>query len=401
MIVRPVSRLVQEYDAKSFTVIGSPCSDGLGVDSLQLFHAGLTGAAGNFTVVLGDASPLGRDPYYGMVSRFINRTSPKPVHVMTGNHDGPDYEEYFGFGDRAVLSEEFVLIMLDNSGKRFADSTLHFMRETMAMVDCRNIIVAFHIPPPNRVTGNSLSADEWQRFEEAVGVWRNRITLLLCGHSHSYYEDDVDGLHLVVTGGGGSRINEVERIVRPPHHALEIGVGDDGCPTIRMRPLKAARDAVSNEEVRALLLDVYGEQCRNHVGHTLDAEAAWRMGHPGLAHLYRAAAESCLGQARFLYHLLEGAIYTGNSGCEHLIGLESGDNRDVLAVHALNSVGRAEKNLEILRDRMLGIATDDGEDIATSAYFICDSCGMVYAGLESPNYCNECGAPSSHFREVE
>ncbi|MCD8351448.1 MAG: metallophosphoesterase [Planctomycetaceae bacterium] len=398
MILKPVSRLVQELDAKSFTVIGNPCSDGLGVESFQLFRAGLTTAQGDFTVVAGDISPIGRDPYYRTVANFVDRTSPKPVHVMRGNHDGPDYVEYFGTADRAILSEHFALIMLDNSSRTFSSGSLKFLRETLAMVQTRTIVVAFHVPPPNRISGNSMPVDEWRRFEEAVGVWRNRIKLLVCGHAHSYFEDEIDGLRLVVTGGGGSCINELERVSRPSHHVVEI-IADDGELHVVQQPLSGNTLTVADEDVEALVRLVYGVQCEHHVTHLLDAEAALEKGHAGAAHLYRAAAQSSLAQARALYRILGREGLLDEMGVDYTVGLDGEGIGEVLPAHALETVTKAEQQyVKILSRATDGLA--DGDDMPTSVYYICGNCGYLFAGIDSPNYCTACGAPGNNFQEV-
>lgn len=399
MIIKPVSRLVQELDAKSFTAIGTPCSDGLGVECFQWFRAGLNGAEGDFTLVLGDVSPIGRDPYYRTVADFVDRVSPKPVHVMRGNHDGPDYGEYFGAADRAILSEEFVLIILDNSSRSFSDLTLRFLSETMAMLESRTVIVAFHIPPPNRISGNSLSQDEWRRFEEAVGVWRNRIKLLLCGHDHSYYEDDIDGLRLVVTGGGGAGIRDLERVARPPHHTVEIAVAE-GRVNVRRRALERTGCDVADESMHVLLREVFDLQCRHHVFHRLDADRAQAQGMTGLAHLFRAAAESSYIQTRSLYRLLGRDKFVEGIGSDYTVRVENDGLQEVLPFHALEVIGRSEQEYAKIYDKMCG-ETEPTRDIAKGVYYLCENCGMLFAGTETPNYCVACGAPETRFKKVE
>ncbi|MDR1745374.1 MAG: metallophosphoesterase, partial [Planctomycetota bacterium] len=312
MIVRPVSRLVQELDAKSFTVIGCACHGGLGAEAMHFLRSGLSGAEGDFIAVVGDIVPLGRDPFYHTMAQFIDAYAPKPVHVLKCNHDGPDFDECFGHPNRAVIAEECVLIMLDNSERRFSDETLAFLCETMAVVDSHNVIVAFHIPPPNRISGNTMDVEEWQRFEEAVGVWRSRISLLLCGHEHCYYEDDIDGLRLVASGGTAGPGDWVERVAPGGQHALEISFGGDGRPIVRTRALDAAMDAEHCGEVRSMLVRAFDLQCRDHVSMRLWSEEARGRGEEGMARLYRAASESALIQVRILHRLLTG----GRSGPE-------------------------------------------------------------------------------------
>jgi rubrerythrin len=375
MIIKPRSRIIQDLDAKSFTVLGSPASDGLGAGALQTFHAGLSGAEGDFIVVLGDVSPLGRDPYYSEVADFIDASTQKPVYVMRGNHDGPDYPEYFGMENRAVVTEEYLLIMLDNSSRRFTDGTLAFLSETMALIESMNVLIAFHVPPPNRFTGHSMSRKEWQRFEDAVGVWRSRISLLLCSHAHHGFEDDIDGLRLVVTGGAGARMHQGERLAAQTHHALEITPGDKGKPKIAMRRLSLPENAAVESDADDALKREYAERCRARVELAFRAEEAEARGEQNLARLYRAGAESSLLQARSLYGLAAGG-----------------------GVPAALTMDRVEEAKESFV-QLLGRAADGDAD--APKYFVCRSCGFVSSGSEGATYCSACGAPGSFIEETE
>lgn len=403
MIEKPVSRLVQEFDAKSFTVIGGTCYGGLGAEAMHFFRSGLSGAEGDFIAVVGDVTPIGRDPFYSSMARFIDVYAQKPVHVLKSNNDGPDFGEYFGHANRAVLAEDFVLVMLDNSDRRFSDDTLDFLRETMAIVDSHNVIVAFHVPPPNRISGNTMEAGEWLRFEEAVGVWRSRISLLLSGHNHCYYEDDIDGLRLVVSGGA-TTANRVERITPLGHHALEVSLDGENRPLVRRRVLDAMLDADGHtEDIHAQLIRAYNLQSRDHVSMRLHAEDAWAAGQTRLALFYRAAGESALNQARILHHLLTGR----KSGLEELsflleesivgsIDTDPGHAENMLARHALRCVDRTQANTLNLLGRL---QVDDSR--LGDGYFLCTSCAMLYPGREAPNYCSACGAPYYSIREVK
>ncbi len=408
MIVKPVSPLIQELDAKSFTVIGCPCSDGYGANALQYFEIALSGAKGDFVTILGDISPLGRDPYYLRIARFIDRYSERPVHVMRGIHDGPDFSAYFGHADRAIITDEFMVILLDNSERRFSDDTLRFFWETMALSEKRPIILSFHVPPPNRISGDSLSAEEWARFEEVLGIWRSRISFLLCGHAHSYFEDDIDGLRLVVTGGGGANIRSMERVLTPQHHALEISIGRDGRPVIEMRHLDSSHGLAEKTELQDILEQIYRVQCRNYTTMRLRAEEQeTAAGRPEMARLLRAGAECYLAQARILYRLLEKDPAT-------ILSFEDGDGKEILtkrvaAADAANDllmmrvmvgVAGAEKvfaGLLTKAERELGNGVGD---IRATCYFLCGSCGVMFAGTEMPNYCATCGSPGFSFSEV-
>lgn len=412
MIIKPVSRLVQELDAKSFTVIGCPCADGLGSEALQIFHAALAGAEGDFIVILGDVSPLGRDPYYRQVARFIDATARKPVYVLPGSRDGEAYGEYFGHENSAVLSEEFVLIMLDNSGGSFSEETLKFLQETMAIVDSHNVVIAFHTPPPNRMSGDSMAVDDWHRFDEAVGVWRNRISLLVCGRTHTYFEDDVDGLPLVVTGGGGAGVRKIERVRDPHHHALEIDMDRDGRPRVRRRALAAIGGGGRDAEIEKRLAAMYASQCRAHVDSLLAAEDAAENARPHMARMYRTAARSSLRQARIVHQLLRRDDDPATAAREGVARFgedaESGRSAritaaekisDVLAVQAMRGVGSAERVAAGMLEKALHGLTEDG-DVPAIGYYVCQSCGMIFSG-DAPSYCSECGAPEIFLRESD
>ena len=413
MIIKHRSRIIQELDAKSFTVLGSPGSDGLGAGALQMFHAGLIGAQGDFVVVLGDISPIGRDPYYHQVADFVDIVSPKPVYVMRGNHDGPDYSEYFGLDNCAILSEEYLLIMLDNSKRRFTDETLTFLRETMALVGSDNVMVAFHVPPPNRFNGNSMSVDEWQRFEDAVGVWRNRISLLICSHAHSGFEDEVDGLRLVVTGGAGAQMHGQDRLAKQQHHALEITLNADGKPEVSMRTLSQSGIVDRREDVAEALRRLYGERCRNRVELILRAEDAEKDGAYNLARLYRAASESCLHQARSLYRLLRGdnqGVDLAEDAAQLLraeaLALEANEVEmadvvgcDVLSELTVRGVNATNRSFLTLLDRAARQLREG--DIGATKYFVCQSCGFMSSGSEEPTYCSACGAPSFFIEQAD
>lgn len=403
MIVKPVSRLVQELDAKSVTVLGCTCHTGIGAETMRAFRSGLAGAEGDFIAVVGDISPVGRDPYYHTMAAFVDAYSSKPVHVLRSNHDGPDFQEYFGHANRAVLSEEFAFVMLDNSERRFSGETLNFLRETMAIVECRNVIVAFHVPPPNRISGNSMSGEEWTRFEDALGVWRNRVSFLLCGHDHCYYEDDVDGLRLVVAGGGTKSL-PIERTVQREPYALEISFDGDGDPLFKTRALNTALPDHHSDDVHAALTRAYDSQCRNLVTLRLNAEDALAAGNGELAHFYRAAAESGLRQVRLLHHLLKGRGFAPSDAAAMLgepaalpVGLSAEYSENLLAGYALQRLDDTQRNTVALLDRFHG----DPDARPAEGYSLCTACAMLFPGREAPNYCPACGAPYHAIREVK
>ncbi len=416
MIVKSVSRLIQELGVQSFTVVGGPGAEGFGAGAMQVLASALSGAEGDFAVVLGDVSPRADAEFCRYAANFIDRVALKPVHVVPGNRDGGDFEEYFGRRDKAILAEDFALIMLDDSERRFSDETLRFLRDTLAIVTAPNIVVAFHYPPPNRIGGDSLPVQEWSRFEDAAGVWRKKISVLVCGFGGGYFEDEMDGLRLIVTGGGGTRPRELDRAVRQRPHAVEFSVERDGGLSVRRRSLVpglvTATGENRNAAVRGSLERAYDMECRAHAENLMGAVDAERRGLANLAALFRAAADSRLRHAWNLRRMLEGAGDLGRAATESLAAAgrvvsEAADRLregidtapDPLAFHVLRQVSAAEAGQAALMERAPAEAAA-GRDIRPARYFVCSSCGFPQADDAVPADCPSCGAPGEMLRET-
>ncbi len=410
MIVKPRSKIIQELGVRSFTVVGGPGADGLGTGSMQALAAGLAGAEGDFAIILGDVSPIGNGTFYRPLAAFIDRVSLKPVHVVPGDRDGPDFEEHFGYSNLAILAEDFTLILLDNSGRRFADETLAFFRDTLAMASASAVAVGFHTPPPNRISGDSLSAAEWSRFEDAAGVWRKKISLLICSRGGGYFEDELDDIRLVVAGGGSLRPRDPERVLRHLPHAVEFSVGLGGVFSRRLRTLPPGGGG--DEGIRRMLEQFYDAECRVQTESLLDATEAEWFGLPNLARLFRAISESRLRMARNLRRTLEqGADPSRAAGLYQSAALRIADTAaafglgsietapDPLAAHALLQMEAEERNQAGLL-HLAGIETADRHDIPAARYSVCASCGLLRTDPAAPAHCPACGAPGELFREI-
>ncbi len=413
MIEKPISRLVQSLETKSFTVIGSPGIDGLGIEAVQTYAHAVAAAEGDFVVTLGGVAPLGRDSFYRTMAGFLDRWSDKPMHVVPGAGDGPAFETRFGHRNRAVITETFTLIMLDNSGRAFTDESLLFLRDTLAISESHNVAVAFHYPPPNRITGNSLSEEEWARFEAAAGVWRKRISLLIAGHSRTYFEDEIEGLTLIATGGGGAILRDMDRTVRPAHHVVEFVLDANGLlawsPRELSFPAETERDAGMAESLR----ESFNAECQIHARHLLDAEEAARRGSPNLARLFRAEAESRLRQARNLRRILAG-IESPSAMIEKALAESGSDMRewrqewltaaerlnDYQAVHVLHGMAASDIVNTGLFEKALRDLARSG-DAEPANYHVCSLCGVVFTGFSAPDYCSECGTPVELIHEVK
>lgn len=412
MIEKPISRLIQTLEARSFSLIGSPGACGLGVDALQTYGSAIRAAAGDFLVTLGGVSPLGRDPFYRTVADFIDTSSPKPMYVVPGAGDGEAFSSYFGHRDKAVITEDFFLILLDNSGGTFSDASLSFLRDTLAIAEMPNIIVAFHYPPPNRFSGNSMGQAEWARFGEAAGVWRKRITLLVAGNSDMYFEDEVDGLRLICSGGGAVHTGIPDRSAETVMRLVEFRLDDSGTIAHESKQVRSINKMQRPEEIAGFLDAAFTAECQAHACHLLNAEEAERRGMANLAKLFRATAESRFRHAKSLRRALHGAGTTADlietvispAGPEESsLRLERADaaqaNNDAIAQRVFQDLAASE----IVNSSLLERANDilaGAHDIDPNEYQVCSSCGVVFAGFRPPDHCSECGAPMELIREI-
>jgi len=142
------------------------------------------------------------------------------------------------------------------------------------------------------------------------------------------------------------------------------------------------------------------------------AEKADKEGHPQIARLFRAAAESETVHARNhlktmggigstkdnLQEAAKGELYEFTQMYPGFIEQAKTENNQ----GAETSFDWANK-VEKIHHRLYQKAAEDlgaGKEIKDEPYFICQGCGYTVAG-EAPEKCPVCGAPRSMFKQVE
>ena len=192
-----------------------------------------------------------------------------PIYVAIGNHewketeglgelDVPNFREYMAFPvvpelRIAELSYSFLygdafFLVLDNTldGADFffplaglEMPLAQWLREQAESDEAQNAKWRFafmHYPPA------SPCHEDWMNVratrEEVVPLLRgNGFHALFTGHVHDYERQDWEGLPVLVTGGGGAGLEDVELCmgdlpelveIRSGHHHLTVDLGDDG-----------------------------------------------------------------------------------------------------------------------------------------------------------------------------
>jgi rubrerythrin/predicted phosphodiesterase len=398
----------------SFTFIGDPGCDGLGTEIMSIFNAALHNARGDFILVGGDIVPNGSKRFYTAVSEMIAKVTTKPIYLLRGNHDKEDYEAFFGKKNYFLYDDRLLLIVLDNAERVFSAEALAVLERALRDYERDTIILSFHIPPPNSVIKNSVSREEWEKVLRLLEGRKHKVRYILCGHIHSYFEDTVDGMELIASGGGGARMEQVEGVDTPYYHVVEFYFNEQGRLLYEKKDInpQIARPNLPGG-VKALLSAAFTNECQAHIRYRIYAEAALKQNRPGLARLFMAASDSELYHARNHYFTmnelkeLKDAVAESIQNESFEVNSLYTADRDTakeqgcaLAAYAFEDAREAEK----VHLRLFQAAADllkAAEDIPEAAYYTCTSCGYTFKEGEPHKFCPVCGAPEDKIKKVE
>lgn len=408
---------IEEFSA--ITVIGDPGCDGLGAGTMSIFARALTSAASsNFTVIAGDIVHRGIKPLYANVSDFVNAVAVNPVYMLCGNHDTAHYDEYFGRKEYVLCNEKTLLIFLDDSKRHFSPESIDFLKEMLQNYIRENIVLFFHIPPPNTIGTNTVSREEWNKVLEVIEPYRQQIQYIICGHVHSYYEDYIDGgYRLIVSGGGGARIEYVSDKVDPAkahHHVVKLFFNQDGKLAHQHIALQSVgyTKELEDETLKSFLENALHNEAVAHVKYALFAEEAEEKGLPGIAKMFRAFSDSEFYHARNHFYVLNRM----NSVLHNLHDAEQSEDYEIHVMYDeyLNYAKTKQHGLsrysfydsleaEKIHDKLIRQALHSYEtnrDIELTDYHTCTSCGYTFSGSSEIVHCPICGAPADKIKRV-
>ena len=389
---------------KGFTFIGDPGCDGLGVEIMSIFNAACLEAAGDFMLIGGDLVPNGTNRFYKNVVEMADAVIEKPVYILAGNHDTLDYEAFFGKKDYFLYNSNLLLIVLDNSRRVFSQETLDLLQRALKY-ERDNIVLAFHIPPPNKIIKNSVSTEEWDKVLQIISPFKEKIKYILCGHIHSYFEDEVDGIKLIATGGGGARIEEVEGIEAPYYHFVEFSFDSAYNLIYSRKPVSFSKASMIPPPVREAMENAFAGECQAYMRYRMYAEDALKNNKPGLAKLFKAASDSEFYHARNFFYAMHGFKPSMEAIAESIVN--EGDEVNNIYLNALNlarqhGTGLAAyafedaRSAETIHLRLFNEAEKNltaMPDIPEKQYHTCSSCGYTITDIDNAKFCPVCGAP--------
>jgi rubrerythrin len=393
-------------DFNSFTVSGDPGCDGLGAEIMSIFAMGLRESDSDFHLIAGDVVPFGSRVLYSNMADLVNALAEAPVFTICGNHDTEFYEEYFGLKDYCIADSRTLIIALDDSKRIISGHSLEVLASALKDYSRDNIVLTMHIPPPNSVSSNSISPDEWKKITTILEPYKNKLKYIVCGHLHSYFEDQLDGTALLVTGGAGARIEIVEGIVTPYNHVVDFFYDKDGKLSHKKRDIHLKETEYGDPKIKDMLLKAFGGECMAHVRYRLYAEDAEKRGMKNAAKLFRAAADSEWYHAKNFYYAVQG-LKEPEAGMAESMENERHEVEELykecseyakekslgLPAYAFNDALMAEKvHLALFKKALEELKTAD--DITDAERFVCSSCGYTFSGAGRPEKCPICGAPA-------
>ena len=406
-IEQPIIRLPE---VRSVGVIGDPGCEGLGTYNMKVYAGALEKSArDDITLIAGDLVPIGNEHYYEEIGNITEVIAHNDIYVLRGNHDTGAYVDYFGRKNYALLAGDFTVVVLDNAMRTFEEEGLRLLRQVLAMEEVRQVIIAFHIPLPNHFIRNSVSEAEFVRLQEAYGPWKDKVRYFLCGHVHSRFEDVVDGIPMICTGGGGALIEDVSEEIRAcdiEHHLVHFYM-EEGVLCHSFENL--SEDGYSRERKVSVLKEnlektVAGELMA-HLRYLMFADRARRRGLENIANLFEALAASEYHHARNFYSVIENPAPFGNSVETYVPGEEfeyrhsykmmedyAEEKEAPLTRHAYRGAAAAEEvHAKLLKE------AEDMERFEKETIYVCPICGYVMAGDPIPERCPVCGGPSRQY----
>lgn len=406
-VTEPVIRLPH---VRSIGVIGDPGCEGLGAYNLKVYAGALEESSkDDITLIAGDLVPEGTGHYYKIMQEMTEILAGNDVYCLRGNHDTGAYTDYFGLKNYALLTDDFAVVVLDNARRTFEEEGLSLLAQVLAMEEVQQAIVAFHIPLPNHFIPNCVSGEEFTRLKQAYKPWKEKVKYLLCGHVHSRFEDQVDGIPLICTGGGGAMIEDVSEDIRAwdvEHHIVHF-YQESGALNYRISNLsencygREREDAV----LQARLQETVQGELMAHFKYLMFADRARRRGMDRIAGLFEALAASEYYHARNFYAVLDNpapfteTVETFVPGekfeYEHfyrMLADYAAEHKSPLAAQAYKGASAAEKVHASLLEKAADVAHFSAGNV-----YVCPICGYVMTGTAVPERCPVCGGPGRQF----
>ncbi len=417
-IVKVTKEINQIPDFSSISLIGDPGCDGLGASTMSVFAKALTCQKTDFSIVLGDIVHRSIPSLYTSVTDFVNSVSKNSVYVLCGNHDTIHYDEHFGLRNYLLYNDKVLFLFLDNSKKKFEENTLSFIKSNISKFKRKNIVIFFHIPPPSAIGENTIKQEEWEKMKELILPFRENIRYIICGHVHSYYEDKIEGMNLIVSGGGGAKIEFLNPKIdkqKAHHHIVKLFFNNDDLLIHEHIPLESYKytEELKDKNTLSYLENAFANESKAHIKYMLFAGEAEEKGFPGIAKLFRALSDSeyyhaknhcyVLGKMDTIVNNLssarDGELFEIDVMYKEYIDYCRKKNQGLSTCTFSDSLEAEKVHYKLISEALNSYSK--GKDVEIVSYHTCTSCGYTFSSISSQVNCPVCGAPFDRIKEVK
>jgi 3',5'-cyclic AMP phosphodiesterase CpdA len=181
-------------------------------------------------IVLGDMVYRGNADELNEFISFCNAKAQSPVFTLCGNHDLPGYPALFGKSTYALIAGVYVFLFIDNVTDRdhFSRKDREFIEQEFNKYPDKKFIVLLHVPPPTDLSPKHMTDQKWGELKTVLDAHKDRIECLMCGHIHGFRDQVIDGYRVFITGGGGAKLDSLEKDTLKAHHAIKITIDPAG-----------------------------------------------------------------------------------------------------------------------------------------------------------------------------
>lgn len=413
MAIQKIHQEIVDLGAvKSFSIIGDPGCEGLGTTMMEVYaHALATSAIDEFILVVGDFVPEGTARFYKAITGLTNAIAENPVYALRGNHDTGEYDDYFGLHNYALKTQDFTIVVLDNALRKFEPDGLALLERILSDDTVKNVIIAFHIPIPNNYTKNAVKQEEYEKLKAIYEPYKAKVNYFLCGHVHSRFIDQIDGIPFICTGGGGAMIEDVSENIHAAdvnYHVIKFEF-ENGALHYRVVDLEHTMYGRENSNpiVKGKLLETIQGEMMAHLRYLVFAERAQRRGYEKIANLFRALAESEYRHAHSFFAIYDRAksfsktipefVPVEDFEYKHLYKMMR-DYAKEEDLPLIRQAYTAASVAEQIHSDLLKEATDM-DDFAQDDFYVCSVCGYLMNASNKEARCPVCGSPARQYIE--
>ncbi|AIU69191.1 phosphoesterase [Thermococcus eurythermalis] len=163
----------------------------------------------------------------------------KPVFIAVGNHEYQGegvsiFHYYFGPTDYAFSFGGYRYIFANNvdNGYRLTEEQLAWLKEQLEIAKERGErpVIVMHAPPYDPRHSHDHAMDE-ESAKELLALMGEYNAFGIFSHIHIFWNGTYDGVHFVITGGGGAPLY-AKHDEGGFYHYVRLGMGADGNITV-------------------------------------------------------------------------------------------------------------------------------------------------------------------------